>query len=1206
MESRYKTMMKATMMAMILVVLASLTFSALTLSSVTISPDSEQSPKTTDNLNCSWSYVEGGENVLANVTWYNGTQQAFVFYDQVGSNVLNSTYTKKDQIWNCSVVLGNETEASVPMMDSVIIKNSPPSAPFVQKDGANIGNKTQIIEGIEYAFLLNTTDPDTEDILEFSYSSSSGYCSIGQYSGVITCNSTSQPDGIPDRYNFFAFDGTIWIGTFLDINITPVNDMPYFSGGIANKSINEGQTLSHSFIITDEESSSGYIFGVHFNMSSDYGDNRLNITVSGNVFTVKFQDNRVSNYYDVGNKTVFVNACDAADPNMCIQGQFELEVIPVNHPPEISFIPNISAAQNDRFTVEVNATDIDPDTLNFSISPISCPYPGVWNITTTDNSNNGTGLINLTLDNRHIVCSNVTIYVVDSRGASDSQVVGFNISNVNDAPVLNELSHYAMNTQGNTNISKLIAFENVVFVYMVNGTDVDTLIDPYETLEYADNSSGCMDCPILELDSSTGIINQTFTTPGNFSYNITLTDASNNSTSMIMRVEIFSNLFPFFNQTPGNLSVNETDVLFYVINASDPEGTAVTFSDNSSLINITTSDNAGIINHTYSCPDIGNHSVTITIADEAGALNHTSINLEVKPEASPPILPDLGNTTILEELLYARSIAAETIDPDLDCEGDSLTFIPVYVADNVLFMDSSGVISIAPAPMSQGSYLINITVVDSYGLNDTVWWNLTIANRTYAPVIVNITPSGPGLNTSWKNASQFPSNTTWITVVENTTVVFDQNSVDPEENPLSYRWLLDSAEISTEKSISKYWNFTSSGNHTLVFYVSDNVSGTISNTVSFRWNISVQNLNRPPIFTGLLQNVTNLSTTTMWPSYMDPFSDPDGDTLTYSIARYDDPEAQVDALGSAKTTIEFIGNDVRFTPLRIGTEYVIFTATDGYYTLESNIVKINVTALLNTTIEQPTTSSGTTVRKKTVTTPFPIVVVEKQKEDNQIYLDILNPEPAVIYSNNSLRQVISLTNNGNKTLKGIFLSASTNSTTADIRFSTYYVNELLPKETKKTDLLIVDYKIYDNYEILINANVSDPVYKDKAVIYINALAKSRGNQSVSATKITFAEDLLSSNPECLELNEHLKTALGLMEQKDYEGAAKMTDSVIQGCKYLVSQGRLRNEEPGRLYLDLDLINDIPYLKWALGAIVILVIVIAVSTFRLKKDNDSLE
>ena len=1174
--------------------------SSITLSSVSITPTGERSPVTSDTLNCSWTWPAGNPGVNANVSWYNGTRLILSEYNLTDYSLLNSTYTAKGETWNCTVILGNDTDSSSYMSTTTTIQNSLPEKPFLQYLGNNIGTYIEILENIEYSFIINTSDFDN-DTIRYSVSPSS-YCTVNnQYVNIVICNATSQPDlSVNDEFGFTVRDGPTGVTSYIDFNITPVNDRPYFSAALNSHSINETNTLTYGFSVTDEENNTGIYY---YNISSTYGDDRLNLTAIENAFSIKFENNRAASFIDIGNFTVYINVCDPEDYSLCINDSFVLEVISTNHQPNLSLIQNHSGRQNQRLLFYVNATDLDESNiLDFEISGLNCGYDP-WNITTLNSSYNASGIVNMTLNNSHILCPNITITINDDQGGSDSQNVYLNLTNEDDTPIIYNLSYSANNSHGN-NITSLYGFTNVLFTYQINGTDLDYGFDPYETLTYSDNSSLCgINCPALII-SSTGLINQTFTQAGNFSYEINLTDYYLNYTTAIMNLEIMSNAFPYFNHSIVNLTVNETEILEYKMNATDPDGGPINFTDNVEIINIT---NEGLINHTYSCSDIGNYTVSVTISDEAGAQNTSTFNLEILNKPQYPILPNLGNQTIWEGYSFSRNIRLETTDYDLNefCSktDDSLIYTSRFTGPTTLFnISSSGVISsYTPTKAEVGYYEVNITVIDSYGLTSSKLWNLTIGNRSAAPIIINITPHGKPMNLTWALRTDYPTNITYTNTTENTTVYFNHNTTDPEGDPLVFNWTLDGSVVSYEKNYSKYFSFLESGEYNITLTVSDNLTGILENYVKFTWNLTIDNLNRAPALNNSMPNITNISENTLITNYFIRddydnvlFNDPDGDTLVYNFSP------------TSKFNLSYTGSSLRIYPIQQGVENFKITASDGYLSVTSENITVNITGVPNSTIETITESGGTgTSSSSSSSTIVPYTILEEVEIEKEIYLDILNPEPVVVYGNDTLRQVILLVNNGNKTLRGIKLSAETNSSTADISFSNNYIPELLEGETAKTDLIIVDYQIYNKYEIVIYANVSEPNYNDKAVIYINALEKSRGNQSVTSTKITFAQDLLSSNPECVELNEFLKKARGLMEQGNYEEAAKITDSIIQGCKYLVSQSKLRDERPSAWVVTLGLDKN-PYLKPVLIFFVIIVIASTVLTIRLKKANEKLE
>ncbi len=1170
----------------ILVILFSIFINSLNLSSISISP---VNATTSSNLSC---YFTVSGHTQVNVSWYNNSVLFRTTINSTSPDVLSHTYTKKGQKWNCTVRAENSTDLTFDIESSrITIQNSPPTTPFLKNSSnINIGSYETLTEGYNYSFTLQTTDADSDTLIySKSFITGDDYCTINSGSGIVTCSPEDEPDlSINDEYDFLVRDGTNIVGMSIEFNVTPVNDVPYFITSIANQSVEENETLQYIITVGDEENSTGPFL---FSVNSSYNPERIeNTTANEYIFTIQFFDNRKANYTDEGNHTVTITACDPEDNALCVSDSFNLEVISINHAPEIEVIPNKSGVQNQRFTLRINASDVDPDQINFSITE-DCGL-NIWNLTTIEHGNeNATALINVTLNNTHIYCANFTVYITDTK-VTVSQNVYLNLSNRNDNPLIHRNSLYSGNYLDNKKINNLTAYTDIRFVYRINATDMDSLVNFSESLSYATNSSNCLaNCPHLSINSSTGTVtfmpNSSFT--GNYYYLITVTDDGGKTDTEIFNITILQNYPPYFNQVPQNQTAYEDSLFTYKINATDPDGAFDTFIDNSSFFVISSS---GLINFTPNCSIDGNYSVYIRINDTNGGENSSIFTLEIQNTADAPILPNVLNSTIIESYLYYLDIGSQTTDPDTTCfENDNKTFTSRFIGSAALFnISANGIISFTPNSTADGEYRINVTVRDLYGLTDSVLFNITIINRTYAPIIQNITPYDRPINTSFVLVSSIGENYTYTNTTENTTIYFAHETYDPDGDQLEYNWTLDGSIVSSSRNYSRYFGFAENGTYTVVLIVYDNVSGLMAHDINFTWYLTIHNKNRIPLLNSSLPNVTNITQAFRWTNYLTGgsgnvrFNDPDNDTLTYTNTE------------TTKVDIEYDGNDVIFTPLAVGSETVIFTADDGTDTKISNNVTINVTEIPESDTPQ---SSSTRTRKKSV--PYP--VFEQVEVEKEVFLDILNPEPAVIYNNNTLRQKIVILNSGNKTLHGIKLSALTNSSTADITFSNVFLANLEPNSEEKVDLIVKDYRLYNNYVITIYANVTSPFYKDKAVIYINALEKSKGDDTLTQTKITFAKDLLSSNPECMELNEYLKKALEHTEQGNYEEAQIIIDSVIQGCKNLVSKSKLKNDSPLAWAIK---ISEIPYFRPILISFIVLAIFAVFITIRAKRINEQNE
>jgi hypothetical protein len=184
---------------------------------------------------------------------------------------------------------------------------------------------------------------------------------------------------------------------------------------------------------------------------------------------------------------------------------------------------------------------------------------------------------------------------------------------------------------------------------------------------------------------------------------------------------------------------------------------------------------------------------------------------------------------------------------------------------------------------------------------------------------------------------------------------------------------------------------------------------------------------------------------------------------------------------------------------------------------------------------------------------------------------------------------------------GLKLKASTSNPDVKLYLSQEYFDEVAPNEQKFLTLHVESYKTFGTYEVLIEAEAeAESVAEDgtkrmskfneRAKVFVNSLLKAEGNDTAVNTKLAFAEDLLSTNPECLELNEFL----GKVQQKYKDGddadAARMLEQVIESCKYLVAP---REKQP---YVQAPVsIYGMPTESvFILGAVTLITLVVAIA------------
>lgn len=1161
---------------------------------------------TDQDLSCEWKI---NETTTANVTWYRNNEINTTYSTNCtsgqkcsteGAGKINKAYTTKSDSWTCEVTYFNGT-AYESMNDTISITDSVPSLSrlYLSNNSEVLNNSiTNIPEDSTTFFDANSTDADN-DIIKFTIDTNTANCDINAVTGIITCNPNLESHvGLKtlriksEDNNSGATNGYVNI----TINVTQTNDAPYFSPALIDKTVIQDNSLDYAITGHDVESNIPYHFSISSPLSSVIIENTSDSTA-----VIRFNNSGIdaATFADRGNHTITVTINDSAEPSLSYSEDFNLEVIPVNNLPQMSIHVDNSTSliQGGSLLILVNGSDINNDTLTFY-----CSEPELYDIeygATYKGSPSGVSYANasilvLDLNNSHVVRHNITITIFDSK-QNYSQSVLLNITNSNDDPIMQEISNYSINTLNNRNISNLTAYTGVSFLYRINATDVDSLTYEGETLSFSSNESSS-----FPINSSTGIISFTPYIVGNYSFIITVTDRYNATSNRTAMLYVYPNRNPVFTDDNITITCYEYDAENYASNCHYNLSANVTDNDindavssywtNSTIFEINAS--TGIINFSVNQSTIGNYSIIFNATDTRGGINSTVLSLILlntnnRPYINSTELLSSGRMVIGDT--YQISVEAYDTDIFLPNSYENLTFsINVTGADPSIFSiiklsSDQAIISFSPEDSDDaGNYTINITVTDYYGnISVPSITRLFLYNTTLPPNITEITPYGTPLSSSvqasWANASQFIGMLTNITILENTTYIFNQTTVADNisyGNELNYSWSYDGVRQSTDSSYSRYFDFFSSGMHNITFLTVDE----FNKSASFTWHLNIIDVNRPPVLWNPLDNLTGdfvVNKSTNYGGYMyrhgDPltykFYDPDDDldsdltidedennTLTYS------------ATYCANANFVFIGTTLRVETVSIGECLVNFTAIDALNSsmnVTSYTVFINVSAVSNDTVPEPTpirSSGGGGTNTQTITIPLP-EEVEKPKP-----LQILTPKLITVYKNATIKVPIIMNNTWNDTLEGIRLTAMTNASNVTLYLDKTFFPRIPTGFFEEVTLTIGNYKSEGHYEIQIYANVTNPLYKDLATIFVNSAdMKSEGEELESL--ISFAQDLLSSNPECQELTELLNEAKKELNSDNYAATAKLVDSVINGCKYLVSSSS-NKERPGNSFVKM--------------------------------------
>lgn len=231
----------------------------------------------------------------------------------------------------------------------------------------------------------------------------------------------------------------------------------------------------------------------------------------------------------------------------------------------------------------------------------------------------------------------------------------------------------------------------------------------------------------------------------------------------------------------------------------------------------------------------------------------------------------------------------------------------------------------------------------------------------------------------------------------------------------------------------------------------------------------------------------------------------------------------------------------------VGQETLNFSYSDGQANATSNDITFTIEKNVDTNpIIVPSGGGG----GGSSVTPVPIPV--KIPEPVPKPLQIITPGTSTMYQNETLTVPITISNTWNSTLTNIHLSADSNNTNVSLKLGSTLIPSLASGTNRTFNLTVASYATYGQYAIKVHARVDDPVYNDTATVLINSIELGKKGNDTYNTKLTFARDLVQSNPRCLELNEQIQKAQGLVQSGSTQEAITLLGDIVSNCRYLLS------------------------------------------------------
>ena len=677
----------------------------------------------------------------------------------------------------------------------------------------------------------------------------------------------------------------------VSINVTSVDDAPVLIQQV-NITVNETDIINITLNSSDFENDTLTYYtndSIHGSLNSTTGDFYWNTT---------YNDSGVYNI-------LFI----AGDGTLNNTKTVNITVLNINRAPTLIQPNNITANETSLINFTLNGTDPDSqDTLNYNAYGL--PVNATLNITT------GKFIWNSTYFDAGTY--NVTFTVSDGR-INDSKNMTIVILNLQVAPIITTWTPNATTTINETN--------NITFSFTYNDPDNNS------------NTTQILLNGTVVSNTTSYTWNTTYNDVG--AYNITY--YVNDSDGLFDQKEIVfiinnTDRAPVLQQ-PNNITINETDIISFMLNASDADNDTISYFTNDSTHGFLNSS-TGVFywNTTYN--DSGNYTITWTAGD--GLLNNSRISMiNVLNVNRAPVAYSLNNFTIQEDSPINLTINCSDPDGDIFSYSANASNGTISAVNQTAFTYSSNLnfngqdqviykcndstltssnatvnITITPvndAPTAQNiitstleNIPINITLICSDVDFDTLNYydpstpnngSLVQINQTTYTYTSNSNYRGIDIFTYSCDDNVLPSNTANISVTVDVVLVlqFIQNYTISEGQTLNIS--INASDIHNDslrfnaKGLPSNSNFIDNYNNTASFSFSPNytqngtylITVNVTNNISVKnqtFRITVNNTNRAPVLqqpNNFTINETNIVNFTLNGTELDP-----EDTITYS------------------------------------------------------------------------------------------------------------------------------------------------------------------------------------------------------------------------------------------------------------------------------------------------------------------------------------
>ncbi len=721
------------------------------------------------------------------------------------------------------VVTASDGSLSTTQAFSWTVTNPTPTA---ANDAALVVNEDTA--GTTINVLANDIDPDGDPLTITSASATNGSVVVNA-NGTITYTPNPNFSG-SDTITYTISDGQGGTSTAtVPVTVNAVNDAPVRVGTLppqANVDATAGVNVATAAGFTDVDnatltySATGLPAGLSINAATG--------AITGTI------DRSASQGGIAGVYSVIVTARDAG--GLTATQTFSWTV--TNPAPTAA--NNVTSTTEDTPIPAINVlgNDTDPDGDPLSVTSASAP--------------NGTVTVNPDGTLRYVPNANfngtdtITYSISDGQGGTATATVTVTIAAVNDAPApVGTLPPQTnVDASAGINVPTAAAFvdvDNATLTYSATGLPAGLSIN---------SATGAITGMIDRSASQGG-------TGGVYAVVITATDAGGLSATQS---------FSWTVTNPAPVAVNDSattpedmSVLIAVLpNDSDPDGDPLSvIAAAASVGSATIAGNQ--VQYTPPANFNGNATITYTISDGQGGTATATITVTVTPVNDAPTSTPIAPRSTIDGAVVSIPVATNFTDVD----GDTLSFAATGLPAGLTIDPATGVISgtidKSASQTNGGVYTATITVSDGNG--GTVQQTITFNIANPAPIATNDSAS----------------------TAEDTPVTISPlaNDRDPDGDPLtitSAAALNGTVVVNANGTVTYTPNPGYNGTDTINYTISDGNGGTSTATIT----VAVADVNDVPVISGTIANQTNLDSQVINLPVAAAFSDPDGDTLSFT------------------------------------------------------------------------------------------------------------------------------------------------------------------------------------------------------------------------------------------------------------------------------------------------------------------------------------